>query len=41
MKVITLTAPWSWLAAARLKEFETRGWQTAYRGSSASIPRRA
>ena len=32
MKVITLTAPWSWLAAARLKEFETRGWQTAYRG---------
>lgn len=32
MKVITLTAPWSWLAAARLKEFETRGWQHNYRG---------
>ena len=32
MRVLTLTAPWSWLAASRLKEYETRSWQSSYRG---------
>lgn len=32
MKVITLTPPWSWLAAAGLKGYETRSWATSYRG---------
>lgn len=32
MKVLTLTAPWSWLAAYALKKLETRGWATTHRG---------
>ena len=32
MKAITLTAPYSWLVAASLKKYETRGWSTPHRG---------
>lgn len=32
MKCITLTAPWSWLIAANLKQVETRSWKTSHRG---------
>lgn len=29
---LTLWQPWAWLIAEGLKEFETRGWATKYRG---------
>lgn len=32
MKTITLWEPWASLIAAGLKEYETRGWRTHYRG---------
>ena len=32
MKAITIYQPWASLIAARAKQFETRPWQTAYRG---------
>jgi hypothetical protein len=32
MIVLTLTAPWSWLAALRLKMLETRSWAAKHRG---------
>lgn len=35
MKLISLTQPWASLVAAKLKRFETRSWDTAYRGDLA------
>ncbi len=32
MKVLTLTQPWATLVALGAKQYETRSWQTAYRG---------
>jgi hypothetical protein len=32
MKALTITQPWATLIAIRAKRFETRGWQTPYRG---------
>ena len=32
MKAITLTQPWATLVSLGLKRFETRSWQTSYRG---------
>lgn len=32
LPVVTLTAPWSWLVAGRLKRNETRSWARSYRG---------
>lgn len=32
MKAITLTQPWATLVAIGAKKFETRSWQTSYRG---------
>lgn len=29
---LTIWQPWTWLIAEELKEFETRGWATKYRG---------
>lgn len=35
IKVITLTQPWATLVAIGAKQFETRSWQTSYRGKLA------
>ncbi|MEQ6855279.1 ASCH domain-containing protein [Lysinibacillus capsici] len=32
MKALTIQQPWALLIALKLKEFETRSWQTKYRG---------
>lgn len=32
IKALTIHQPWAWLIASGHKRFETRGWQTRYRG---------
>lgn len=35
MKAITIKQPWATLIALKVKQFETRGWQTKFRGTIA------
>lgn len=32
MKALSLYQPWAWLVAMGVKQYETRGWVTSYRG---------